>query len=285
MRNLIITILITGFLLGGCSNPVDNSPNVFPSEQDVVVGTVGTECSGCPLVGQWYRFDTLALSQLDNKDHKVTEVLNPVWANDIALLELNIMFEVVEVTPTAVVFRAINAARIGTEGEMCLLRDTEISVTMNREGCKLTSSEPSEMNIYAGTQDHPKTCVTTGGPNTIHVQGVILQSEFTEDCGKAINGEILEGLLPKADLDSTCSCITTGNTLSDEGCQTPDPNYEDENCGGCNKGFVGLNTYLKAFGTLDYLCPTSASEPGVCLSGSFSMARFDTDLLPDCASP
>jgi len=267
-------------LLWGCSNTFDTTKNVFP--QDIVeeIAQGGTSCSGCPAVGQMYRFDTLAVTKLDHAVNPVTDVLNPVWEKDIEFNELNIIFEVVEITDTELNFRAINAARVGTEGDTCLMTNTAIDMRMNRDGCSIESSEPAGMNIYGGTQEHPKTCVPGHSIHAIAVQGVELAASLTEDCDQIINGEIVNAYLPKEFLDKTCSCITTGSDLSDK-CLIPDPTYEDDNCGGCNDGFVALNTYLKAFspgGKLEYLCTTDSGDPAVCLSGHFSLTLLDSPI-------
>jgi len=276
----IFSVLFCVGTLTGCSNELDDSKNIFPEDIVEEVAQGGESCSGCPEVGQMYRFDTLIVDKLDNQENPVTDVLNPVWAKDIELYELNIIFEVVEVTDTALNFRAVNAARVGFEGEMCLMGNTAIDMKMNRSGCEIQSSEAAGMNIYSGSETNPKNCVPGHSINAIAVQGVELAASLSEDCGNIINGNIVKAYLPKDFLDRTCSCITTGSDQSDA-CLMPDPTYEDKSCGGCNDGFVALNTYLKAFspgGKLDYLCENEDGQPAVCLGGSFSLTRLDAPI-------
>ena len=280
---LIFGILILS--LAGCMDLFEPEEevalNVFPDTQAADPEECGEWCSGCPNVGEMYRFDTLAVTKLDGKENPVTEVLNPVWEMDIKLNELNIIFEVIETTDEAITFRAINAARVGTDGETCLMENTAIQMYMSRNRCAMEPLEPAGMNIYAGTQEHPKSCVPSHSIHAIAVQGVELAGCFTGDCGRIVKGEIVNAYLPKDFLDNTCSCITTGTDLSDK-CLIPDPDYKPgDACAGCNDGFVALNTYLKAFspgGKLDYLCETESGNPAVCLSGHFSLTRLEENI-------
>ena len=119
-----------------------------------------TDPCSCLAVGTWYRFDTLGLTSLDGKLHPVISALNPLWLADMGIDELNILFEVTEVTQNTLTFRAVNAARVGTDGDICVLTDTGVTFTFPRDGCTLNASEESGIHVYAGDETHPKNCTT-----------------------------------------------------------------------------------------------------------------------------
>src|SRR5690606_34987843 len=134
-RDLVIALLVTSLpLAGACDNPVDTTENKLPyqsqadtggGDADVQVGT----CD-CLAVGDWYRFDQLAITAIDGEEHPAIPALNAIWTNDIAAKELSILLDVTAVSDTEVTVRAVDGARIdGTDDQICAITDTAGTLT------------------------------------------------------------------------------------------------------------------------------------------------------------
>lgn len=291
-------------LLGGCKeNPIDTSPNVLAGansagvtaggatgssggEAGVSTGGSGTtagtggeagggpvSCEQCPEVGAWYRFNTLKVTSLDgNPEHSAIGVLNNLWRTDIGAEQLNVLFEILDVTPELIRVRALNAAGYASsEGGYCLLPYTAIEFEFAREGCDFTNPVASGINIFAGSTNIPKNCSPDlPTPNTIPVRAVTLSGGFSDDCGQIIRGRVPSASIPRSSLEGTCTCLSP----SVEACRGLDPSYEDELCGGCNAAYRSLQAQLSIFGELSYGCEADG-EPAVCLEGEFEAERLD----------
>ena len=309
MRRLATTLSLSLLILAtGCWNEPDNSYNVLPypdvecepghtgsgtdasgnttpvppvtdagaSADDATGGELTGPCS-CLTVGDWYRFDTLGLTSLDGAVHPVISTLNPLWVADMDAFELNILFEVTAVTQSTLTVRAINGARVGEEGDLCILEDTGVTFNFPREGCTLKGSDESAINVYAGDETHPKNCTTVlPVPHAIPVQQVILEAELSDSCDAINNGNVISGVIGEADLLGTCTCLLFGGDFSDA-CGELEADYVSDKglCAGCNDTYVNLEELLNGFGPLDYLCTTLEEGPGVCLDGFFSAKRWD----------
>lgn len=300
---LALSLALPLALLPSCSNPIDTSPNLLPSAEGgvsagaaagSVAGSVagaaagaqagvaaGGPCESCPSVGDWYRFSALSVVSLDgNPSHGSIGVLNNLWRADIAGSLLNVMFEVVEVTPDQLVVRALNAARLADvsmaeEGRgYCLLPETAIEFRFAREGCGFTNPEASGINIYSGRTDIPKNCSPTlSAPNTIPVRGVTLTGDFNPTCGKIIGGRVPSASIPRSALTATCSCLSPVV----ESCGGLNPEYMGNTsgeCAGCGPIYTSLNTQLSLFGPLSYGC-SADGEDAVCLEASWEAERLD----------
>ncbi len=308
MRALFTTLSISTLVLAsGCWNNPDDSLNVLPYlEQDCAPGHEGAEpdaqgsttqtndaegnageslsgpCS-CITVGTWYRFDELGLTSLDGAVHPVIATLNPLWVTDINAKELNILFEVLEVTQTSVVVKAVNGARVGEEGDICVMEDTAVTFNFPREGCTLLGSDESAINVYAGDEAHPKNCTTVlPVPHAIPVQKVILEATVSDSCDTITDGNVISGVIGEQELLSTCTCLLLGGDLSDA-CGPLEPDFVSDNglCAGCNDTYINLEELLMSFGALDYLCETDSGGKAVCLDGYFSAYRLDNS-PPSC---
>lgn len=284
--------------LVACEGKVDRSPNVLPSgaagsslggsgggagvdSAGVMMGGAGVmsggatplACATCPVVGAWYRFTKLEIASLDsNPDHSAIGLLNSLWSADISKDQLNVMFEVKEVSGSQITIRALNAARYNTpDTGYCLLPDTAIEFTFNRDGCDFINPEPSGINIYAGSVDIPKNCSPMlAAPNTIPVRGVTLTGTFSDDCGQIISGRVPSASIPQTGLAQTCTCLSP----IVENCQGLDPSFESEQCAGCNDPYTSLRQQLSIFGDLSYGCEANG-EAAVCLEALFEAERLD----------
>jgi hypothetical protein len=309
MRRLATTLSLSLLVLAaGCWNRPDNSYNVLPypdaecepghsgddpsspavttdagsSPGDATGGDLTGACS-CMTVGSWYRFDSLGLTSLDHEIHPVISTLNPLWIADMDIYELNILLEVTEVTQDTLQVRAVNGARVGEEGAICVLEDTSVTFNFPREGCTLKGSDASAINVYAGDETHPKNCTTVlPVPHAIPVQQVILEAKVSDSCDSISDGNVISGVIGQADLLGTCTCLLFGGDLSDA-CGELEADYESDAglCKGCNDTYVNLEELLNGFGALDYLCETTDDGPGVCLDGFFSAYRLDAS-PPSC---
>lgn len=243
----------------------------------------------CPAVGDWYRFTSLVASAFDdNPAHPAIGALNGVWASNIAARELNIFFEVVEVTRTEVLFRAISGARPDAgDASWCLLADSAIDITMQRSGDRLTMTDSAGINIYAGTETIPQNCAW--GLDVCHaipVREAVLAATFSGECALIEGGEILQASIRRSAMASICTCLS-----SVEQCGALDPDYaERAGCEGCSPNFYRLDELLNSFGNLEGRCPLEDGEPGICVTGSFAAERLDVvpqvcTAWPGCERP
>jgi len=231
---------------------------------------------GCIALGSWYRLDLFGLDTLDGENHPVIATLNPLWAADISKTELNLLFEVTGVTDAMVTFRAVNAARVGTEGDMCVLESTQVEFAFPRAGCALTPSGESAINLYVGDEEHPKNCTAVlPVPHAIPIEQVVLEATMSADCTTIESGTVVSGVIGQHALLSTCTCLVLGSGMSDE-CGALDAAYVSDTglCAGCNDTYFNLETLIKGFGALDYGCTALAGGPAVCIDGHFSAVRM-----------
>jgi hypothetical protein len=225
------------------------------------------------MVGDWYRFTIMQIASLDgDRTHGAIRTLNTLWANDINNDLLNVLFEVKEVSATQVKVRALNAARYNEpDTGYCLLPATAIEFVFERDGCDFINPEPSGINIYAGSVDIPKNCSPElPAPNTIPVRSVTLQGTFSDGCGQIIRGRVPSASIPQSGLSQTCTCILP----TVESCEGLEPDFESEQCPGCNQRYTSLNQQLSLFGALTYSCEADG-EASVCLEAEFEAERLN----------
>lgn len=309
--------------LAGCDNPVDTARNNIPlrdagtvadldAGSDVTAagdatqtvadagdatGTVGdatdaTPVAGpcdCAKVGDTYRFTALQLTSVDgNPDFAVIPVLNSLWQSDIDTYELNFIVRVTKVTASALDVVVTNGARVGDTKKPCLMPATAAALHFPRKGCDLLDSDPGEMNVYAGSQQHTKNCgylqnqtPKLGVDHSIPIRGAILRSKVKADCSAIESGEVVTGSFSKDALFRLCTCQTTPGQNSDV-CATPDPKYKDTvaagACDGCGDGWQSLGGLLSAFAGdagLQYGCKSDTGGPSVCLTATFKAVKVD----------
>lgn len=272
------TLPLLAAALVACSNPVDSSENVLPylSERDTTVAEVSTGGScDCLAVGQWFRFDTLALTSIGgDAQHPVVSTLNTLWQGDIDADELNILAEVVEVGPTEVKTRVANGARVDFGETICVLEDTSIEVTFPRDGCRLALSEAAAFNVYAGAESYPKNCTTTLPiKHAIPVAGARLEGTVSDTCGAITGGTLPEGVLGEAELNAVCTCLVTPGEPA-ETCGELEPGFTDNGCVGCNANYQSLGGLLVAFGGVEFDCAMPDSSPGTCITAEWTAAAL-----------
>ncbi len=272
----------------GCANELDTTLNVLPSSSkpDVAAdtgpdtGPIGT-CD-CATVGDWYRFTELAIDTLAGEVNPLLTILNELWRNDIKAHSLNILVEVVEVTETEVRLRAVSGARVGGPGseEVCLLAGTEFEVIHPRSGCRLEGSQPTGINVYAGSTDKLKNCAPGLAPeHAIPARDLALEATVANDCSGLVGGKVASGVITEAALDSVCSCLKPEL----EACSDLHPGYvgPQNKCGGCAKDFQHLKGLLGvAGGITEYACTSLAGEPALCITAHFAAERLATSPSP-----
>jgi len=294
-----------GVSLAACESALDNTPNKFPvndagpdvtadSVSDIALpadatAVIGPSCD-CLKVDDWYRFDVLKLTSIDgDPKQKVIGTLNNLWKADIAALELNFFAQIKSVGPETVEIFIVNGARVGKAGATCLLDYTGATVTFPRKGCKLLSSLPASMNVYAGTETNTKNCAPTmadpyGVKHAIPVREAVLLGEFAIDCSVLTGGRVVQGSFSKVALEKTCTCLTTPGQPA-ETCGIPDAKYIDANdegkCNGCNDNYKSLSVLLDAFSDngLNYTCKDVNGDKAVCLEAEFSAKKVSADKL------
>jgi len=267
--------------LAGCSNDVDTSQNALPylSEREVVDTSPPSDADengcACLTVGRWYRFDVLAITAIDGKEHPVIPTLNNLWQSDIDALELDIMVEITAVSPTSVTTRVLNGARVDGTQTICALDDTAVEVVFPRRGCHLDTSSESAFNVYAGTEDFPKICTTTlPVPHAIPVSKARLEGVVSEDCATILHGKVPAGGLGESELGQICTCLLLPGSPAEQ-CGALDSSYTTAPCVGCNGSYQSLSQLLNAFGPVDWSCTTEGGAPAACLTADFTAKAID----------
>ena len=276
---------------GACSNPVDTSENKLPylSEQDtVVVDTTPADVDpgGCACLapGQWFKFDTLALTSIDGlAESPVISILNGMWATDIGRGEISILLEVTAVTPTEVTMRVVNGKLRDDGSDVCESEPSSATMVFPRQGCRLLPSGETSFNVYAGTESYPKNCaVDLPVQHVIPVSRAVLAGTVSESCDAITAGEVPSGVLGKAEVSEVCTCI---NAPTPQTCLPLDPTYDSNGCNGCNAKYKRLDDLLISLTMgegFTWSCATAAGDPATCLTASWSAARLPTD-PPACA--
>lgn len=300
----VALLAVMGGLGAGCANATDSTLNKLPSSPrvDVVTdsrvdgltdsgadglgdtkpdtGPVGT-CD-CASVGDWYRFTTLAIDTLAGEENVLQSILNGLWADDIAAYSLNILIEVTAVTETEVRLRAVSGARVGEPGssEVCVLPGTEFEVIHPRSGCALKASQPTGINVFAGSTSKIKNCAPGLSPiHAIPARDLVLEATVSNDCSTITGGKVLSGVLTESALGSVCSCL---KSVLEE-CSAIDPGYVAKNgtCGGCNSDFQDLKGLLTTAGGIkSFDCQSASGEPAICLSAHFEAKRMESSPSP-----
>ena len=315
--HLISTVGLALVTLTGCVNPVDTTTNNIPLATDAVdtVEDVNAgESCGCIQVGDWYRFKTLQLTNVDgNPDFPVIPVLNSLWQMDIDSYELNFYVQVTKVTDADIEIAVTNAARVGDTKKPCLLPQTTAKIRLPRSGCKLLDSDEGSINVYAGSVDHPKNCgylnnltPKIGADHAIPIRGVHIRANLSTDCKTIENGQVFEGSFSAGALFHLCTCQTTPGQSSDV-CITPQPSPADaskvpeSDCSLCGNNWQSLGGLLAAFAGatacddktpcdkgaacfhgfcrddtgLKYGCKDEYGAPSVCMGATFTAERLD----------
>ncbi|MFO0750587.1 MAG: hypothetical protein U1F43_33700 [Myxococcota bacterium] len=283
---LAAAALAAAALAAACTNPVDTTANKLPlaSDHDAAGEVADVDPAAtcdCLAVGQWYRFDALTLLSIDGEDHPVLPTLNGLWASDIAGNELNIMLEVMAVSPTEVTMKVVNGARIDGTQDICELADTAVTLVFPRNGCHLGPSAESSFNVYAGTETFPKNCTTTlPVKHAIPVARAQLDGTLSGTCDAIVNGTVPHGGLGQTELGKICTCLLLPGQAAEE-CGALDASYtEVAACTGCNKNYHSLSDLLTAFGDVKWSCTTESGDPAACLTADFTAAALATSPAP-----
>lgn len=288
--HVVMVLAAAGFVWAGCASATDDTLNRLPSSTapDVVAdakpdtGPAGT-CD-CATVGDWYRFTVLAIDTLaGNADNALLGLLNGIWAKDIAAYGLNVMVEVTEVTDTEVRLRAVSGARVGGRDsqEVCVLPGTDSEAVLPRAGCELQDSEPTGINIYAGSTTRVKNCAPGLTPmHAIPARDLVLTATVANDCGSLTGGKVVSGVITEDALDSVCSCVNDDV----EDCFAIDPDYPGKggHCVGCEQGFAHLKGLLQAppSNIKEFACTSLDGEPALCITAHFEAVRMETSPSP-----
>ena len=285
--------------LSGCEPySLGEGPNRFPPPPDAApLPCEGDACpdggseNGCDClqVGDWYRFDNLTLNSLDgNPSHPARGILNNLWAVDIRTLQLNVLFEITDIsdggTTREVTIRAMNAAYNGdTIESICLLPSTEISFTLAVDGCGFSPISSGGINIYAGSQEIPKNCgPDVVVPHTIPVRNVALEGIFEAGCGRILEGKVPGASLGQLEIGGICTCLASSPEAL-ERCEGPASGYQDPAglCNGCGERYSNLGEQLETLNggrPLALGCEVDEGDgprPAICLDASFSAERLN----------
>jgi len=283
-RALLPLIAALG-LATGCSNPVDTTENVLPylsrvdtSPADVEEADADPLACGCLAPGQWFRFDTLGLLDLDGWEHPVVGILNALWSTDIGKGEINILLEVSEVTAETVTMNVVNGKQVDGTTEVCQDPASAASMVFPRQGCTLSATNETSFNVYAGTERYPKNCaVDLPVQHVIPVSRAVLSGQVSESCDVISDGQVPSGVLGQAAIGEICTCLLTPDQPT-ELCGDLDATYADGACDGCNAKYKSLTQLLVQLGggdDLSWSCTTSEGGPATCLTATWSAVRMD----------
>ena len=265
---------LDGAIDGDGASPDTNRVDEVATDTAPPVEVVGG-CE-CLTVGRWYRFDSIALTSIDGKDHPVIPTLNSLWQSDIDGNELNILMEITAVTATSVTARIQNGARVDGTETICTLAARAIEVDFPKSGCRLETSDEAGFNVYAGTETYPKNCSTTlPVKHAIPVAKARLAGDVAADCSGILNGKVPSGGLGESELGQICTCLLLPGEPAEE-CGALDPGFTTAPCVGCNGSYQPLAQLLTAFGAVDWSCTTEGGGRAACLTADFTAKAMDT---------
>ena len=284
MRRMCYLVILLMF--SACTNPVDDSENILKIE------TIQGKCSDCLEVGSNYRFTSLSLESVAGGEVSLMSALNAAWSNDISKGELSVFMRVESIENNTVTFRLMSGARVGADAK-CLVTETQValSLPLNEDG--MGPSDPTDLYVYAGSEDHPKNCNRTGAAHAIPVVNVTANVTCSGVC-EPQDQDTLEGVfdaaLTKEGLAGTCVCLDLSpSKLSDEVCGDFDAAYvsADGKCDGCGEKYQALEGLIPAFNggsDLDWAsCEESAGGEAACLTASFKAVKMDpAEVPPEC---
>jgi hypothetical protein len=247
--------------------------------------TCAEDCHLCDCLaeGDWYRFDFLAVNSLGgDPQHAFIPTLNALWKADLAKDELSVLLQVVSATETEVELAIVAGARVGGT-EICLLPATATTTLHPRSGCSLKASTETTINVFAGSEAHPKYCSDLAPVgHTLPVRRAILESTIAADCSRISEGVIVSGVLGEEELSTVCTCLVLFPDSPSSICGDLDPSYDQGGCPGCNAKFISLGVLIPGYGAVEFDCLTQSEKPALCLTGSFSAVRLDAT-PPECA--
>ncbi len=242
--------LLPLLLLVGCENTIDETPNRLVPDASAVVDAQAVVDGGgaCPVVGDWYVFDSLVVEAIKgDPTHGSIPNLNTIWANDIRRKQLNVLFEILEADESHVRVRAMNAARRDdVMDDWCLVTETSTELVFERQGDRLTMTESGTVNIYAGSESIPKTCSPAGDPpHTIPIHEALLETRMEPGCRRVTEGRTLNAVLYGENLRKICSCLAPDAPA--EQCGALEEGFEGFGCDGCNAIHRNLHSILESF--------------------------------------
>ncbi len=289
-RPLLFAIIVA---MLSCSNSVDDTENTL------VTTTIQGQCSECLAVGGYYRFTELALQSVAGGADSLTSALNAAWANDMSKGELSIFMRVEKIDGNTVTFRLVSGARVGKDGDKCLVRETEVDLSLPLTEAGMGPSISTDFYVYAGSEAHPKNCNPMAAAHAIPVVEVVATVTCSGVCDPR-DADTLEGTfaaaLAKEGLHGTCVCLDLGpTTTSDDVCGDFSADYvgmDDEGnpngvCDGCGEKYQELGGLIPAFNggaDLDWeSCKETVGADAACLTAGFKAIRItEADLPADC---
>ena len=282
-RPLLFAIIVA---MLSCSNSVDNTKNVLKPPK------IEGSCS-CLEKDAFYSFDELALQSVAGGSSGLINSLNLAWSKDLAKGELSIFMRVEKIEGTTVTFRLVNGARVGTDGEKCLVRETEVDLSLPLNETSMGPSKSTDFYVYAGSEAHPKNCNPTAAAHAIPVVNVVATVNCSGECTPR-EKDILEGTfeaaLAKEGLLGTCVCLDlSDDKLSDEVCGDFSADYKgvDGVCDGCGSKYLALEGLIPGFNGGDDLdwesCKETVGADAACLTAGFKAIRIaESDVPADC---
>lgn len=256
----------------------------------VIDVNTGADACGCLTVGDYFRVSTWQFTTVDgDPDFAIVPVLNSLWQSDIDAFELNLLLRVADVSAADVTWEVVDAARVGSTQEPCLLPATATLIHQKRKGCALLDSDAGSLNVYQGSEQHPKTCGYLAKPSlgiddTLPIRGAMLSGTLAADCSAIANGTVASASIAEDALSKICVCQTTPGQSSDV-CATPDPSYQDPACGGCGNNWQSFGVLLSAFAGdagLKYSCKSDAGQPAMCLTATFTANKVTGSVPQAC---
>lgn len=169
---------------GGAATCTDG-PGVTPVTPDL------TEDDSCvldgSLEGKAFIVNGLVLSRPD--DEFLLQILNPVWAGDIATGRLMLLFKVTEhdVDAGTATVRAGSGCADGEGGYGWHVDPSDLKVQIT--ACHFETTEPATLSIWPGSMNKP-----------VMVSDLNVAGHFTPD-GSEITGAFLEGALARSDAE------------------------------------------------------------------------------------
>jgi hypothetical protein len=252
-----------------------------------------TVCEQCLAIGSYYQFTELALQSVAGGNVSLTSALNATWASDMSKGELSVFMRVEAIEGNNVTFRLVSGARVGNDGDKCLVQETEVDLSLPLTTTGMGPSLATDFYVYAGSKAHPKNCNPEAAAHAIPVVNLVANITCSGVCAPP-DADILEGsftaALAKEDLLGTCVCLDLGSTTtSDEVCGDFSGDYKGVGgaCDGCGEEYAEFGDLIPAFnggGDLDWgSCKETVGADAACLTAGFKAKRIPESEVPtDC---
>lgn len=246
--------------------------------------SVNPECAPCPgLVGTALRIAGIYVTSPDSPvstaDDAIRDFLNEMWARDMDMGLINMVFVIRGYDPAAGVLAVEQGpAWLHPDGRYHFIcgYNFSFSAPFDAQSCRYDGSpNPSTVCFHAGPGDAPNTCAPDGDPpHSITLGHAITSGHIAVDCAArdvTFSDGLLSGFMHVDDAYGVCACMQFDEGTGSYACdRTPDPDSAVNFCfQRCGKGFALLG---QVFEKVAKVTPVAGPDgvPSFPLGGTFT---------------